>query len=223
MLRPARKWLWIALSCYQKSWQHRWTRHIKGWCFLVLVSKFDPIAYDYYSLSKSRKKRPVPEGWVSTDEVSSFEPTTVNSLPVPQATSLDLEGSYAVAGGLSGEAAIYSIEADNVERTVPVNEPVTDTLWSGSKVFFATSQGNIKVYEAGNEIGTLSEHAGAASGLSLHPSGDLLASVGIDKSIVFYHLETMKRVSRAYADACKLNPVFFFFFCLFPLDLESAG
>ncbi|PTB38087.1 uncharacterized protein TrAFT101_011808 [Trichoderma asperellum] len=164
----------------------------------------------HQSLSKSRKKRPVPEGWVSTDEVSSFEPTTISSLPVPQATSLDLEGSYAVAGGLSGEAAIYSIEADNVERTVPVNEPVTDTLWSGSKVFFATSQGNIKVYEAGNEIGTLSEHAGAASGLSLHPSGDLLASVGIDKSIVFYHLETMKRVSRAYADAslttCAFHP-----------------
>lgn len=160
----------------------------------------------FYSLSKSRKKRPVPEGWVSADEVSSFEPTTVNSLPVPQATSLDLEGSYAVAGGLNGEAAIYSIEADNVERTVPVNEPVTDTLWSGSKVFFATSQGNIKVYEAGNEIGTMSEHAGAASGLSLHPSGDLLASVGTDKSIVFYQLETMKRVSRAYADACKLDP-----------------
>lgn len=158
-----------------------------------------------YSLSKSRKKRPVPEGWVSANEVSAFEPTTINSLPVPQATSLDLEGSYAVAGGLNGEAAIYSIDADNVERTVPVNEPVTDTLWAGSKVFFATSQGNIKVYEAGNEIGTLSEHAGAASGLSLHPSGELLASVGTDKSIVFYQLETMKRVSRAYADACKLD------------------
>jgi pre-mRNA-processing factor 19 len=145
----------------------------------------------------------VPEGWVSSDQVSSFETTTTNALPVPRATALDVEGSYAVAGGLNGEAAIYSVEADNVERTIPVGEPVTDTLWAGSKVFFATSQGNVKVYEAGNEVGTLSEHAGPASGLSLHPSGDLLASVGTDKSIVFYHLETMKRVSRAYADACK--------------------
>jgi pre-mRNA-processing factor 19 len=196
--------LWIVLSFCQKSWQLRWIRHIRRWCFLdVLILTL--LLTIIHSLSKSRKKRPVPEGWVSADEVSSFEPTTVNSLPVPQATALDLEGSYAVAGGLNGEAAIYSIEADNVERTVPVNEPVTDTLWSGSKVFFATSQGNIKVYEAGNEIGTLSEHAGAASGLSLHPSGELLASVGTDKSIVFYQLETLKRVARAYADACKLD------------------
>ncbi|KAL7935807.1 Prp19 domain-containing protein [Trichoderma chlorosporum] len=172
-----------------------------------LAAQVDEI---HQSLSKGRKKRSVPEGWVSSEEVSSFETTTTNALPVPQATSFDLEGNYAVAAGLNGEAAIYSVEADNVERTVPVNEPVTDALWAGSKVFFATSQGNIKVYEAGNEVGTLSEHAGAASGLSLHPSGDLLASVGADKSIVFYHLETMKRVSRAYADSslttCAFHP-----------------
>lgn len=124
---------------------------------------------------------------------------------------------------MTGEAAVYSIEADNVERTVAVNEPVTDTLWSESKVFFATSQGNIKVYEAGNEIGTLSEHAGAASGLSLHPSGDLLASVGTDKSIVFYHLGTMKRVSRAYADACKLNSSFPSFPLLVNLRANGLG
>lgn len=145
----------------------------------------------------------MPEGWVSSDQVSSFETTTTNALPVPRATALDVEGTYAVAGGLNGDAAIYSVEADNVERTIAVGEPVTDTLWAGSKVFFATSQGNVKVYEGGNEVGTLSEHAGPASALSLHHSGDLLASVGTDKSIVFYHLETMKRVSRAYADACK--------------------
>lgn len=188
---------------------------------MSLLSNVGSIAYHvtFYSLSKSRKKRPVPEGWVSADEVSSFEPTTRYSLPVPQATSLDLEGSYALAGGLNGEAAIYSIEEDNVERTVPVNEPVTDTLWAGPRLFFATSQGNIKVYGAGKEIASLSEHAGAASGLSLHPSGDLLASVGADKSIVFYQLKTMKRVSRAYADACKLKLVFY----LFPLVWEFAG
>lgn len=144
------------------------------------------------------------------------------ALPVPQATSLDLEGSYAVAGGLKGEAAVYSVEADNVERTVPVNEPVTDTLWAGSKVFFATSQGHVKIYEGGNEIGTLSEHAGAASGLSLHPSGNLLASVGADKSIVFYNLETMQRVSRAYADAGTLDLSCFLLSISLLIQLDSV-
>lgn len=104
-------------------------------------------------------------------------------------------------GGLKGEAAIYSVEADKLERQVPVNESVTDTLWTGSKVLFATSQGNIKVYEGGNETGTLSEHAGPTTALSIHPGGDILGSVGADKSVVFYDLANMKRASRAFADS----------------------
>ncbi|KOS21208.1 Pre-mRNA-splicing factor [Escovopsis weberi] len=164
----------------------------------------------HQSLSKGRKKRPVPEGWVSAEEISEFESKTTNALPAPQTTSLGLEGSYAAVGGLAGEAAIYSVEADNVERTVPIGEPVTDTLWAGSKLFFATSQGSVKVFEAGSEIASLSEHAGPATGLSLHPCGNLLASVGTDKSIVFYDLESAKRVSRAYSNAsltsCAFHP-----------------
>ncbi|KAK5994391.1 Complexed with cdc5 protein 8 [Cladobotryum mycophilum] len=164
----------------------------------------------HQTLSKGRKKRPVPEGWVSSEEISEFETKTTTALPVPQATSLGLEGGYAAVGGLKGEAAVYSVEADNVERTLPINEPVTDTLWAGSKVYFATSQGAVKVYEAGSEVASLSEHAGPATGLSLHPCGDLLASVGTDKSIVFYDLGSYKRVSRAYADAslttCAFHP-----------------
>lgn len=120
-----------------------------------------------------------------------------------------MEGSYAAFGGLKGEAAIYSMEADKVERTVPVNEPVTDTVWAGSKVFFATSQGSVKVYESGNEIASLSEHAGPATALSMHPCGDLLASVGTDKSIVFYDLSSMQRASRAFVDSCKRLPTYF--------------
>ncbi|KAG5930417.1 hypothetical protein E4U53_002240 [Claviceps sorghi] len=128
--------------------------------------------------------------------------TASNALPVSQATSIDLSGSYAALGGSKGEAAIYAVEADTLERQLAVNEAVTSTLWSGSKVFFATSKGNVKVYEAGNETASLSEHAGAVTGVSVHPSGDILGTVGVDKSIILYDLTTMKRASRAYADAC---------------------
>lgn len=51
----------------------------------------------------------------------------------------------------------------------------------------------------------MSEHSGPATGLSLHPSGDLVASVGTDKSVVLYDMNTLKRVSRAYADAGKFT------------------
>ncbi|OAQ73522.1 cell cycle control protein [Pochonia chlamydosporia 170] len=154
----------------------------------------------FSSLSKGRKRRPVPEGWVTADEVSSFDTTASSALPVSQATSIDLEGGYAALGGLKGEAAVYSIEADKLERQLPVNEAVTNTLWTGEKLFFATSQGNVKVYEAGNEVAAASEHAGPVTGLSIHPGAEILGSVGTDKSIVFYDVATMKRASRAFAD-----------------------
>lgn len=125
------------------------------------------------------------------------------SLPVSQASSLALAGSYAAIGGHDGQAAIYSVEANQLERQVAVNEPVLDSAWAGSKLIFATSKGSIKVFESGSEAASLSEHAGPATSLSVHPTGELLASVGSDKSIAFYDLNTLRRVSRAYTDSGK--------------------
>lgn len=164
----------------------------------------------HQALSKGRKKRPTPKEWVTSDEISSFETQTSNAVPVAQATSLDIEGSYAALGGLKGDAAVYSVDADSVERQLAIGEPVTDTLWTGSRVIFATSQGSVKVYENGSETGSLTEHSGPATGLSIHPGGDILGSVGADKAVIFYSLSEMKRVSRAYTDAslttCAFHP-----------------
>ncbi|KAG8426527.1 hypothetical protein J3459_008056 [Metarhizium acridum] len=173
----------------------------------ALAEKVDEV---HASLSKGRKKRPVPEGWATSDDISAFDTTASSALPVSETTSIDLEGGYAALGGLKGEAAIYSIEVDKLERQLPVSEPVTNTLWTGSQLFFATSQGNVKVYEGGNELASVSEHSGPVTGLSVHPGADILGSVGTDKSIVFYDLATMKRASRAFADAslttCAFHP-----------------
>lgn len=164
----------------------------------------------HQTLSKGRKKRPVPEGWVSAEEISNFAVGATNALPVPQATSLGVEGDYAVVGGLKGDAAVYSVGADKVERQVPVNEPVTDTIWTGSKVIFATGQGSVKIFDSGEEVASLSEHSGAVTALSVHPGGELVASVGSDKGIVFYDLNSQKRAARAYTDAaltaCAFHP-----------------
>ncbi|QUC23571.1 uncharacterized protein UV8b_07812 [Ustilaginoidea virens] len=164
----------------------------------------------HQSLSKGRKKRSLPEDWANSEDLMSFGVTASNPLPVPQATSIDLEGNYAALGGLKGEAVIYSVEADKLEMQLAVNEAVTNTLLSGSKLFLATSQGSVKVYEAGNEVASLSEHAGPVTSLSAHPTAGILGSVGADKSIVFYDLSCMARASRADADAaltaCAFHP-----------------
>lgn len=132
------------------------------------------------------------------------------SIPVPQASSLGIESGYAAVGGLTGDAAIFSIATGQTERSLKVDEPVTDTVWSGSKVAFATAKGSVKVFESGNEVASFSEHAGAATCLAMHPGGQILASVGADKSFVFYDLADLKRVTRVYGSApftsCAFHP-----------------
>ncbi|KAI0392603.1 WD40-repeat-containing domain protein [Xylariaceae sp. FL0594] len=161
-------------------------------------------------LSKSRKKRPIPEGWTTPDEVTTFGIQTANSLPVTRPTTLACEGGYAAIGGLEGEVAIYSVEADTLERQFSVGEPVTDSLWAGSKVFFSTAKGSVKVYDSGTEVVCFADHAGPATGVALHPSLNILASVGVDKSFVFYDLKRLTRASRVYTNAalttCTFHP-----------------
>ncbi len=153
-------------------------------------------------LTKGRKKRPVPEGWATVDEISNFEQTAFNALSVPDASSLALENDYAAVSGLKGNVGIYSIEADKLERSLDLQEPITDTIWTGARIIFSTYNAHVKIYESGAEVKSFTEHAGAVTGLALHPGGDIFASVGADKSFVFYDLTALKRVLRIYTDSC---------------------
>ncbi|KAI1277722.1 WD40-repeat-containing domain protein [Xylaria sp. FL0933] len=161
-------------------------------------------------LSKTRKKRPVPEEWATPDDVTAFAVRTSNSLPVSNATTLASEGAYGAVGGLEGDVAIYSVEADKLERNFTVGEPVTDSIWDGPRVFVSTSKSSVKIFESGNETASFAEHAGPATGLAIHPSKAILASIGADKSFVFYDLENLKRATRVYTNAaltaCAFHP-----------------
>lgn len=125
---------------------------------------------------------------------------------MPDATALTVGRANAAAiGGLKGQAVIYSTTEDKVELSISVEEPVTDAAWAEAGIAFATGQGSVKVFQEGNQVASMSEHAGAATALSLHPSGEILGSVGTDKSIVFYDLAAQKRVARAYTDSGMLH------------------
>ena len=163
-----------------------------------------PVFADLRRLSKARKKRPVPKGWVKADAVASFEKLATETVPVTKVTSVGVEGDYAAVGGFEGDVAIVAIESAKLERSFKVDEPITDTLWLGTRIIVATGKGSVKVYDAGSEVASFSDHAGPATGLALHPSEDILAAVGVDKSIVLYQLSTLKRVARVFADSCML-------------------
>lgn len=166
----------------------------------MLITLFSP-----NRLSKSRKRRPVPADWTTADDVASFAVTTSNSLDVPQTTTVALEGEYAAVGGLAGSVAIYSIAADKAERSLQVNEPVTDSIWTGSKVVVATAKGSVKVYDSGSEVASFSDHAGPVTAMALHPGNEILASVGSDKAFIFYDLVNLQRATRVYTSSCEFT------------------
>jgi len=78
-----------------------------------------------------------------------------------------------------------------------------DGTWYGNKPVVSLSTGAVKIFDNGKELANFSQHAGAAITLAMHPCGDILASVGADKSFILYDLQTLKPVTQQYTDAGK--------------------
>lgn len=82
---------------------------------------------------------------------------------------------------------------------------INDVLvWKGSMSVLATASGEVAILKGGQKAASFTSHAGGVSALSLHPSGDILASVGLqDKTIVFYDLAQQKELTRIITDSRK--------------------
>ncbi|CAF9908442.1 hypothetical protein IMSHALPRED_006674 [Imshaugia aleurites] len=154
-------------------------------------------------LSKTRRKRAVPEDWATPGDIANFTPTQ-KSKPLytgARAISVDGSGDLALIGGSDGIAGVFSISQNKLVQELPVGSPVTDTLWAGSKAIVGTSSGTVKAYENGVEVSSFSGHAGAVTALALHPSGDILASVGVDKTYIFYDLTSSVQALQIATDS----------------------
>lgn len=147
----------------------------------------------------------MPAGWVTDDEISLFSPVASDDLPVTKATAISTskDGRFAAVAGLDGSIGIYSVVAQKLERSLRVDEPVTAVVWVDTTIVVGTAKGTIKIFVGGKEEASMREHAGAVTGVAVHPSGQILASVGSDKTIAFYDLGSLSRVSRAHSNACK--------------------
>jgi pre-mRNA-processing factor 19 len=129
------------------------------------------------------------------------------ALPGSRALALDKSGDLALFGGIDEVAIVYSISQKQTVHTIKVGKgSITDAIWWGTRPIIALSTGAVKVFEDGKEIGSFTVHAGPATGLALHPSGDLLASVGSDKSYVIYDLASTTQVTRVFTDSGMLGP-----------------
>lgn len=115
-------------------------------------------------------------------------------------------GAYAAVASLQGDAAIYAVDEGKLERQLAVDGPVTAEAWAGSKLVVATGKGAVKVVDGGSEVASVAEHAGAATGVAVHAGGEILASVGADKQVVFYDVATLSPVARCYSDSGVSSP-----------------
>lgn len=152
----------------------------------------------------TRRKRPIPESWATAETISEFSPTDLSKagLPGSHALAIDSTGDLALFGGADGVAVVYSISKKKVSKNIKFGAgSVTAALFWDSKPVIALSTGAVKVFEKGKEIANFEVHDGAATGLSLHPSGELLASVGEDKSYVIYDLTSFAQVTRVFTNS----------------------
>ncbi|KAG8530334.1 uncharacterized protein KY384_004836 [Bacidia gigantensis] len=160
-------------------------------------------------LSKTRRKRPVPDGWALDRDIESFAPATTSEALFPNARSMaiDTEGDLVLSGG-SKAAGIFAMSQNKLEQDFDVDSPVTAVLLAGSKPIFATEQGTVTIFDEGKRRTNVDAHSGQAAALALHPSGDIMASVGTDKSYVFYDLATGSKALRVATDTALTSAQF---------------
>lgn len=86
-------------------------------------------------------------------------------------------------------------------QELAAGSPITDALWAGNRAILGTSAGAVKIFENDVEISSFSGHAGEVTALALHPSGEILASVGVDKSYIFYDLSSSTQALQMSTDS----------------------
>ncbi|KIX08732.1 uncharacterized protein Z518_03389 [Rhinocladiella mackenziei CBS 650.93] len=166
-----------------------------------VVEKIDNIQQ---SLSKTRRKRPVPEEWATADEISSYTSSSASEPLYPGGTVLSLHdtGDLALVAGADGAAGVFSMSQNRPLRSLKAGKAsVTGGLWAQDHTVIATSDGSIKVFDADQDIASFSVHAGSVSAVALHPSGSILASVGQDKSYVLYDLESNQVLTQVQSNS----------------------
>ena len=145
-------------------------------------------------LMKTRRKRPVPEEWATADNISLYKSTSSVKTNCSNGVVLDVRKSdnSALIGSRKGGAFIVQSSNNSVESVAADSESVTAGIWVGSRVAVGTANGKVTIIEKGQEVTSFNAHSTAVSGLSLHPSGEILASTSSDRSYALYDLEANK-------------------------------
>ena len=124
--------------------------------------------------------------------------------PGSRSINLDARGELVLGGGTGGVAEVFSRTEKRLISTLHGESgTITDSLWISGRAAIATSTGMVKVYDGESEVSSFSGHSGEATALAAHPSGEILASVGADKSYILYDLTASVIATQVYTSAGK--------------------
>lgn len=159
-------------------------------------------------LSSTRRKRAVPQGWATPETLQSFDIKQSSDplYPGSQSLAVNATGDLVLLGGSDGVAGVYSLSQGQLVQSLKCGSgTVVDGVWFGNKPVVALSTGTVKVFDNDSEVASFDHHAGSVSALALHPCGDVLASVGVDKSYILYDLESLKMMTQVFSDSGTLH------------------
>lgn len=120
--------------------------------------------------------------------------------------ALDLQenGDVALLGASEGIADTYSVSKKKVTKSIKIDEAVTDVQWCDEMPIISTITGSVR-FGGDDQATSVTSHTGPIRSLALHPSKRLLASVGADKSFVFYDTARKEAVTQIRTDSCMFD------------------
>lgn len=158
------------------------------------------------SLQGTRRKRPVPEDWATGETIETYDVKSTADTQFTGAKTLavDITGDFFLCGDSDGDIGVYDLKQNAFTTRSNVGAGgVTSGAWANDKAIVATSSGAVVVTQSGSVETKFHQHAGAATAVAVHPSGDLIASVGVDKSYILYDLHASKALTQVYSDQGK--------------------
>jgi pre-mRNA-processing factor 19 len=163
------------------------------------------------TLSATRRKRPVPEEWATGDAIAAYDvkSTADTQFTGAKALAADRTGDFFLCGDSDGAASVYDLKAGAFTTRSNLGAgAILDGAWANDKPIVATSSGAVVVTQEGTVQYKFRQHAGAATSVAVHPSDDILVSVGVDKSFVLYDLQHNKVLTQVYGESGMPKQVF---------------
>lgn len=161
-------------------------------------------------LQGGRRKRPVPDDWATADAISAYDVKSVADTQFTGAKTLavDASGDLFLSGDSDGDIGVYDLQAGAFTTRSNIGAgAVTSGAWANDKPVIATSSGAVVVTQGGSAEMKFTQHAGAATAVAMHPCGDILASVGVDRSYVLYDLHSSRVLTQTYTDSGMLKAI----------------